>query len=276
MILPNFIFAGAPKSGSSTLFEYIRQHPDVCMSKIKEPFFFDFNYEKGRKYYESLFAHYKGERIVGEATVWYMSWPSVPARMHELIPDAKLLFVLRNPIERAFSDYMMNLRDGYYTPQQTFDYVIRNEQKVQGLDRRVTSGGFYYRHLKRFERYFTRKQMLIVTFREMKKDIRAVERKIYSFLDIDSEFCGNVIKDRMVAPYIHSLEKLILTSQKIPLFDLGWKKSRHFRQLFLDFQSKKKNVISESARNYLFDLYYEQNKILAKHLNIDLSEWESR
>lgn len=162
MTLPNFIFAGAPKSGSSTVFEYIRQHPDIYMSEVKEPFFFDFNYDKGLAHYETFFQNYKGEKIIGEATVWYMSWKKATQRIYETIPDAKLLFILRNPIERAFSDYCMNLRGGHYTPNQTFGYVIRNEQNISKLNRRIVSGGFYYQHLKRFEQYFPRENMLII------------------------------------------------------------------------------------------------------------------
>ena len=64
MVLPNFIFGGASKSGSSALFEYIKQHPDVCMSKVKEPFFFDFNFEKGQAHYESFFLTITERRLL--------------------------------------------------------------------------------------------------------------------------------------------------------------------------------------------------------------------
>lgn len=182
MVLPNFIFAGASKSGSSTLFEHIKQHPDICISSVKEPFFFDFNYRKGLEYYESLFLHHKGEKAVGEATVWYMSWQSVPKRMYDSLPDVKLLLVLRNPIERAFSNYLMDLRAGHYTPQQTFGHVIRNEKNVKGIDRRIVSGGFCYEHLKRFEKYFPQNQMLVVLYEDLKHNPQQVCSKVYSFL----------------------------------------------------------------------------------------------
>ena len=272
MVLPNFIFAGAPKSGSSSLFEYIRQHPDICMSDVKEPFFFDFNYEKGLQYYGDFFKHHNGEKIVGEATVWYMSWPSVSKRMYETIPNVKLMFVLRNPIDRAFSNYMMDLRGGHYTPAQTFGYVIRNESRAKGLARRIVSGGFYYQHLKHFEEYFRRDQFLIIPYQDLKQDLRAVERKVYKFLDVDHSFQATASQNRMIAPYQVTPEILARVSDKLPLFNFLWKKSRHFRDIFYDFNNKQKNAMKPADRNFLEETYAEQNALLEKHFNISFTK----
>jgi hypothetical protein len=190
-LLPNFIFAGAPKSASSTLFEYIKQHPDIYMCPIKEPFFFDFNYEKGIDWDQNLFIDYQGQKIIGEATVWYMRWKSVPQRIYEIIPNVKFLFVLRNPIDRAFSNYQMDLQGGKYTPEQTFSYVIRNEAKDSSIDRTIVSAGFYYQHIKNFEQYFNRENFLFILYEELKRDIRLVEKKIYDFLEVDSNFAAS-------------------------------------------------------------------------------------
>ena len=94
MPLPTFILAGAPKAGSSAFWHYIRQHPDIYLPDEKEPFFFDFNFEKGLDWYESKFDGHNGEAAIGEATVWYMRWRSVPERIHSLLPDVKLIFLL--------------------------------------------------------------------------------------------------------------------------------------------------------------------------------------
>ena len=273
MVLPNFIFAGAPKSGSSTLFEYIKQHPDICMSKVKEPFFFDFNYYKGTRYYESIFDHYQGEKIIGEATVWYMSWQSVPERMYELLPNAKLLFVLRNPTERAFSNYLMDLRSGRYVPQQTFGYVIKNEKKIKGLDRRIVSGGLYYTHLARFEQYFPRDQMLIILYDDLKQNMQETCRRIYEFLDVDISFRSSIKKKYMTNPYLSNIERLAYISNNTPLFNYAWKQSKQFRNSFFDFSSRKKNVIDDEDKRYLLSVYQNDNSLLEKHLDADLSHW---
>jgi hypothetical protein len=273
MTLPNFIFAGAPKSGSSTLFQYIRQHPEIYMSDIKEPFFFDFQYDKGIGFYERFFENHKDEKIIGEATVWYMSWPTVPKRIYETIPDTKFLFILRNPIERAFSNYLMDLRAGYYTPQQNFGYVIRNEENVSGLNRRIVSAGFYYKHLKRFEDYFDRNQMLILLYEDLRKDIRSVEKKIYEFLGVDSSFSASAPKNRMITPHLRQANLLARASKIFPLFDVTWKRSRYFRYAFIDQSIKSSACILPEDFDYLSDIYKIYNSLLSDYLGVDLTHW---
>lgn len=278
MVLPNFILAGAPKAGSSTFFEIIRQHPEIYMSEVKEPFFFDFNYQKGISWYEDFFKSHQGEKMIGEATVWYMRWPSVPQRIHQIIPNVKLLFILRNPIERAFSNYLMDLQGGHYTPDQTFGYVIRNEKQVPNLNRTIVSAGFYYEHLQRFEQYFDRSQMLVMLYDELKRDLRSVERRVYEFLGVDPRFQAKLARDYMVGSFLRNSELLSLASKSLPPFKLLWKNSRHFRSLFYksfnSYAKRKRNVMSEPDRNYLRGVYAEPNRLLAEYLGCDLSHWQ--
>jgi hypothetical protein len=272
MVLPNFIIAGAPKSATSTLYEYIKQHPEIYMSPVKEPFFFDFNYEKGIEFYESFFEGHNGEKAIGEATVWYMSWKSVPERIYRVIPEVKLIFILRNPVERAFSNYQMDLRSGRYTPKQSFGYVIRNEKKIYGIDRRIVSGGFYYQHLKRFENYFSRDNMLILLYDDFKKDVRFVEQSIYNFLEVDPTFKADKPSNKMVAEYIYNHELLSKVSKYFTPFNYCWFKSRHFRQVFLK-KSTKRNQINIVDKEYLHSVYDAENKKLEEYLGVDLSAW---
>lgn len=272
MVLPNFIIAGAPKSATSTLYEYIKQHPDIYMSPVKEPFFFDFNYKKGIDFYESFFEGHNGEKAIGEATVWYMSWKSVPERIYTVIPEVKLIFILRNPVERAFSNYLMDLRSGRYTPKQTFGYVIRNETKISGIGRRIVSGGFYYQHLKRFENYFSRENMLILLYDDFKKDVRLVEKSIYNFLSVDPNFKADKPSNKMEAEYLYNNELLTKVSKSFTPFNYYWSKSRHFRKMFMH-KSTKRNQMSISDREYLHSVYDEENKKLEKYLGVDLSGW---
>jgi hypothetical protein len=272
MVLPNFIIAGAPKAATSTLYEYIKQHPNIYMSPVKEPFFFDFNYEKGTKYYESFFKGYRGEKAIGEATVWYMSWDGVPQRMHNCVPDVKLIFVLRDPVERAFSNYLMDLCSGHYVPKQTFGYIIRNEGKINGIHRRIVSGGFYCRYIKRFEQYFGREKMLFILYDDLKKNIQNVEKTIYEFLGIDDSFRADKPGDKMVSQCLLNEEFLVEISNRSPEFNYLWAKSRHFRQFFLGSPSKS-NQMHVLDRKYLFEIYSEENKKLEDYLDIDLSAW---
>src|SRR3954467_3210280 len=139
--LPNFILAGAPKSGTTALYHYLRQHPQIYMSPIKEPTFFgasDFltqddiraNVEAERpklqayleqhrlhvthylitewKDYLELFREVHGQTAIGEASVSYLSLPSSAAAIHSALPNVRLIFMLRDPTERLFSLYLLN------------------------------------------------------------------------------------------------------------------------------------------------------------------------
>jgi len=274
MILPNFILAGAAKSGTSTLYNYLCQHPDIYMSETKEPFFFDFNYDKGLDYYSTFFKNYSGEKIIGEATVWYMSWPGVPERIYESLPEVKLLFILRNPIDRAYSNYMHDLRSGLYKPNQTFGYVIRNEEIDDSIHRRIVLGGYYYRHIQEFLKYFESDSILILLYDDIKSDFNNVGSKIFNFLDIQSNIYIKNYSDAMVSPYLRLTKLLPIISSFVPMFNYFWKKSHHFRRIFLKYNTNKKNIIEDEDRKFLQNIYKSDINNLEIYLNRDLSFWE--
>src|SRR5882672_9220913 len=116
MKLPNFFIVGAPKAGTTSLYYYLSHHPEVFMSPVKEPNFFSYDetvkqnlYHKEKgvgkfEEYRQLFASSNGHhKAIGEASVSYLFYPSVPQRIHELVPKAKIIISLRNPVERAYS-----------------------------------------------------------------------------------------------------------------------------------------------------------------------------
>ena len=96
-----------------TLYYYLGKHPDILMSSTKEPAYYTKYYNKGLDFYESFFKEYKGENAIGEATVEYMVCPETPERIYKAIPDIKLIFILRNPIERASSNYWHRIKSGH-------------------------------------------------------------------------------------------------------------------------------------------------------------------
>jgi sulfotransferase family protein len=106
-VLPNLIIPGAGKSGTSSLHRALDTHPAVFMSAIKEPHFFSHadRYETGREEYEAIFAAAGDAAIRGESSTGYFIFPQVPQRISSLIPDCRLIFLLRNPVDRALSHY---------------------------------------------------------------------------------------------------------------------------------------------------------------------------
>ena len=109
LITPNLVIIGAMKAGTTSLHYYLNLHPEISMSKVKEPAFFieERNWRKGIKRYSSLFTNQTS--VVGEASTEYTKYPhfkEVPAKMHSTIPEAKLIYLVRDPIVRILSEYM--------------------------------------------------------------------------------------------------------------------------------------------------------------------------
>ncbi len=104
-VLPNFVIIGAPRSGTTSLSAYLGTHPQVFMSREKELHFFDRRFHRGIEWYARQFARAKGKIGIGEATPRYMYGAEAIARMYELLPETKLIAILRNPVDRAYSHY---------------------------------------------------------------------------------------------------------------------------------------------------------------------------
>ena len=126
-IKPNFFIIGAPRSGTTSLYEYLKQVPEIYLSPIKEPYYFcrilvtDDHFLKPlrdeTKYFQ-LFDNVKNEKIVGEGTTHYLADPEAARLIHEISPSAKILISLRDPVEREFSHFLMEKER--YTQFSTF------------------------------------------------------------------------------------------------------------------------------------------------------------
>lgn len=150
MILPNFLIIGAAKSGTSSIYDYLKQHPQIYMSSIKEPIFFAFEGEQIDEFgpfnddplakgtltnsatniddYQALFRDVDGEKAIGEASVRYLYFSKSPNRIKKYIPEAKLIAILRNPVDRAYSHFLMNLRK-QFEPLNDFSKALQAEEK---------------------------------------------------------------------------------------------------------------------------------------------------
>lgn len=213
-LLPNFIIIGAAKSGTTSLFNYMIQHPDIIGSYVKEVHFFDSdNYKKGNLYYKSYFplkiqAHlhqlvYGRNLIVGESSPFYLLHPHVPIRVSKLIPNIKLIVLLRNPIERAYSHYQITLRNG--GENLSFEDAIHQEimriepEKKQLFEDKYNTSinqnsnyakysyltrGQYYEQLSRWLQYFSKEQFLIIENNNFLTNTAYYMKKIFDFLEI--------------------------------------------------------------------------------------------
>ncbi|MDP8955632.1 MAG: sulfotransferase domain-containing protein [Actinomycetota bacterium] len=174
---PTFFIPGAPKAGTSTLYQHLRVHPDVCMSEPKEPSIF-FGHFGDREYVEACFRHRAAERVFGDATATYMIQPDVPRRIHDAVPDARFIIALREPIARAVSQYEFRVQKG--AEVRTFAEIVK-----RGLDEEILSFSAYGTHFSRFFALFPMDRFHFVESNDLARDPEAAMASVYEFLGVE-------------------------------------------------------------------------------------------
>jgi hypothetical protein len=212
MNMPNFLIIGAQKSGTTSLYEYLKQHPQIYMSSLKEPRFFAFEGEKPTfagpgdrelykdvvsdlEDYQALFQGISKEMAIGEASVVYLYFPRTPERIRHYIPDVRLIAVLRNPVERAYSAFLHLTRDRK-EPLRDFASALQAEdERIQnnwGPIWHYKQIGFYYAQLKRYYDMFEREQIRVYLHEDLSDDPTKMLKEIFEFLGVDNTFVPDV------------------------------------------------------------------------------------
>jgi hypothetical protein len=209
--LPNFLVIGAQKAGTTALYHYLNQHPQVYMCPVKEPHFFtyeggDLKFSgEGRGYaapvtriedYSELFRGAAGETAVGEASTSYIYFERAIERIRRYVPDAKLIAVLRDPAERAYSNYLHCVRGGR-EPLESFEQALQAEEtRIRdnwGPIWHYRQKGFYYGQLKRYFEAFGRDQVKVYLYEEdLKGDPLGMLQDIFRYLGVDDAFVPDV------------------------------------------------------------------------------------
>jgi len=192
MSLPNFLCVGTQKAGTTTIYNIIKQHPDIFLPTPKEIHFFDNeeNYNKGIHWYKEFFSNYQGEKAIGEITPAYMYIDYVPERiLRDLGKDIKLIFVLRNPADRAYSQYIMNRMKGYENEIFVDALRLEDQRLQEGFNEKLHMSyrdrGYYATQIKRYLRLFPRENMLFLFFEDdLINNKKPMIRKILKFLEV--------------------------------------------------------------------------------------------
>lgn len=171
IMLPEFLIVGAPRSGTSSLNHYLRQHPAIHMAKQKEVRFFDRNWEKGINWYRAQFRPQPGQKA-GEASPEYMYSPEARQRIAETLPHARLVAVLRNPIDQTYSRYLMAHVRG------------RDERSFLHAMDDYVSGGQYIDHLIRL----SDAPLHVIITEDLAADPASVYSHLCRFLDVDDTY----------------------------------------------------------------------------------------
>lgn len=200
MTLPNFLIIGAAKSGTTALYEYLSQHPQIYMSPVKEPHFFSLGSKSGKKIkfnnieeYQELFKDVSEERAIGEASPSYLYFPETYQRIQQSIPQTKLIAILRHPVDRAYSNFLHNQFLGWEKIED-FSETLEAEKTRYGNRRwgyafYYKDCGFYYSQLKRYFDNFPQNQIKVYLYDDLQKDSQRLMQNIFAFLEVDSSFC---------------------------------------------------------------------------------------
>jgi Sulfotransferase domain len=194
---PDFFIVGAPKAGTSSLYKYLSQHPNIFLSEPKEPHFFHNRRapgspvlgEKNLEEYLRLFEGVPDNVRAGEASTSYLYSANAAREIKEVCPDAKIMMILRNPVDRAYSQYWNHVRDG--NEQLSFEEALRDEP--ERIENRRWCGSYYVaggRYAEQVARYlddFGRDAVKVYLFEELKRDAPGVCRDAFSFLGVDPD-----------------------------------------------------------------------------------------
>ena len=217
-VLPDFIIVGTQKGGTSSLYAYLVSHPQILRSSHKEVHFFDKKFSKGIDWYRSnfpLFFKLREGVITGEASPYYMYHPQAAKRIASVVPNCKLIFLLRNPVNRAISHFWHEIRLGVEDLPIQVAFDKENERLEEEKEKLLLNGNYYsYAHqhfsyldrgkyvnqIKTYLKYFPENQILILKSEDFFRDPQNVFNKVIDFLGVDSHLISNM-KPRNVGTY---------------------------------------------------------------------------
>ena len=298
--LPDFFVIGAAKAGTTSLYNYLRQHPDIYMSPVKEPKFFALEAERleyqgpGDMYahrfaattmasYLSLFDGVSKERAIGEASALYLYSSEAPRRIRHHIPDARLIAVLRDPVERAYSSYRMLVKSGRERLLSFSDALAAEPGRIEDNWEFIwhyVRAGFYGEQLSRYFELFDRSQIRIFLFRDFVGRTQEVIREIFRFLGVDESFVPNTKR-------VHNAASNVPRSQALARFLEEPNRMKKVLRMFVPAtirqgiaaycrnQNRLPTRVPTEIRRELISVYRPDIKELAKLIERDLSHWLS-
>ena len=283
----DFFIVGAPKAGTTSLYHYLNEHLEVEMSSQKEPDYFskDALQDQGMYYskdridtldkYNKLFVSPKA-KLRGEASVSYFFYDDVPNKIKKYNPDSKIIVMLRNPIDRAFSHYLMDYRLGLVS--ESFEDIVKKKSSHKYANlfyQQYIKLGEYTSQLKRYFNVFNSENILLIDYEDFKKDVVGVVNKTYLFLGVNDDFQPNLNKKyntysmpkNRIIRYFYSFVLLrnlltsIFTKEMI-------KNTRNFL-----FKSDKQPIMEVETRHFLKKHFQKDVNELSELLNKDYTKW---
>lgn len=293
MIFPNFLIIGANKGGTSSLYSYLQQHPEIFMSRVKEPNFF-VNWDEERDgagtkpdpkepnwkdwrpisslaEYREMFQVPAGMKAAGEASTAYLANKECAAKIFRYNPDMRIIAILRDPVSRAFSNYLMYVRLGH----EDKEFSVAVEEELSGKrgylpqGRHYLSLGFYHESVSEFIRVFGKERVRVYLTEELKHHPAELFADAFGFLGVDPSFVPDTSRKSNVnnkvtfhSPTKRLLVRLAYNSIVRKCIPRSWVKP-----------SGEEIRLDDSIRRRLRDLYREDTLKLQDLTGKNLSAW---
>jgi hypothetical protein len=299
---PNFLVIGAAKSGTTTVWHYLRQHPQIYMSPRKHVRFFSFEVENpefrgpgiknpSKPYaitdirdYHALFDGVEDQIAIGEASHSYLYQPMAAERIRRYARDMRLIAILRNPAERAYSHYMQMKRDGR-EPLADFRRALEaEEERVRDNwwpDFHYVRIGLYHSQLQRYVERFDRNQLKVYLYEDLKSDPYGMMRDLFRFLDVDDAHtletalnynASGLPKNKAV----HTLLKGLRTAKPVVERVLPERQTKRLLRLGSNLHNRNltKSALSPETRRSVTNVYFREDILKLQDLiQRDLSAW---
>jgi hypothetical protein len=291
MTLPDFIVVGAAKAGTTALYWYLADHPQVFMSATKETNYFAYGLRDdgrpiygdpelhhfpvtSREQYERTFDGASGAVAVGEASPIYLECPQAAGRIRDAIPDAKIICSLREPVDRAYSDYLMYLRSRGlpFDPERELTTSARWARP----DSHWMQISRYADALERYFDRFPRERIMIFLFDDLRADQVGLVRDVYRFLEVDPEFVadfdtphnvGGMPASRLVERVFTSGSLRKVLDPWIPKRSADWARRMRTRNL------RRAPSLPADLREELGELFRDDIAATSELIGRDLSSW---
>jgi len=282
----NFLIIGTQKAGTTSLFNYLKQHDDLYFSEVKEITYFvnDDLYKKGESYYHSFFNKFNGEKVIGSSDVHLLPSGNSPKRVKEYNPDMKFVVMVRNPVDRAFSAYKYAVKNNWEDSSNTFKKTFKLEKERKSLNNynlMYFENGMYNKHLLKWTQFFDKKQFLIIEDKHLKENPESCLQQIFNFLaledlsnkiDTSKQFNkAGIVKYKWLQSFILDKNSVLKTTvgKLLPAKLRVWIRSNIFQKLIRFNQKDQVNEkISEDFRKELNEYFAKSNFELEKSFNI--------
>jgi hypothetical protein len=274
LVLPHFVIVGAMRSGTTALATYLKAHPQVFMSPRKEVHFFDDHFHEGMQWYSRFFAGAQAGSKIGEATPNYMYDGQAISRMASVLPEAQLVVILRNPVDRAYSHYWQKV--SYGTEHLDFrSAVAREPARLAPGDPTVVrtysyiDRGRYLGQLKRIRAHYPQEALHLILFEEMKANPVHVLERLCRFIGVDPALVPSGAGRRINAyttfrsPGLRRFSKTYLPKSLQRLVGK------------LNTRTGSYPPMSREVRSELLELFKADNAALSSWLGRDLDLWRS-